>query len=547
MYSHLFYKYVLVCLLLIWNSVSQAQDTTLVVKNQHSFSQIDAAIVNAAKKGKKEIRVEICKGKYTFSDDEIQLKGIPQDVSVFLAAHGAKIYAESNKVDRKTMTTPNHIYYANSYKNVIDFWSEVRQCNQLIEVVDSVKNVCRLKLKDVHAQVKVGDFIQISQWYLTHRYEVKDSREGYVYFVADNLKRCENGKSWNVNYDYVYGKEMPRYRIWKRVNNRNKLIEGKASRFINMQKIKMKSFRVEGLEFCGNASQSQSALIQLMNVTAEDIILKDCIFRSCHTQCLILGNTANVNISDCAFYNNRTTAIYSGGGCKNVHITHCFFENNSTGWNNTFCINIKGKDFLVAHNKFKDFAYGAIAIGEHGNDKKVKVSGIIEENEIYYTPRYYENYKLHTLMDSGAIYLWTQNDDVHICRNNIHDNIGMKDNRGIFCDDGASNFRITDNVILRVPNSYSIDSRKVKDFNPYGFKNNANNYIAYNIVDNGIRFMGYGSEERHCRKSKNYVLLPHGQKLNKEMKYEDLELNEKDEIVDNKWLKKILINNKPQR
>ena len=66
MYSHLFYKYVLVCLLLIWNLVSQAQDTTLVVKNQRSFSQMDAAIVSAAKKGKKEIRVEICKGKYTF-------------------------------------------------------------------------------------------------------------------------------------------------------------------------------------------------------------------------------------------------------------------------------------------------------------------------------------------------------------------------------------------------------------------------------------------------------------------------------------------------
>ena len=38
----------------------------------------------------------------------------------------------------------------------------------------------------------------------------------------------------------------------------------------------------------------------------------------------------------------------------------------------------------------------------------------------------------------------------------------MGDNRGIFCDDGASNISIYGNVILNTPNSYCIDLRQGK-------------------------------------------------------------------------------------
>lgn len=75
------------------------------------------------------------------------------------------------------------------------------------------------------------------------------------------------------------------------------------------------------------------------------------------------------------------------------------------------------------------------------------------------------------LMDSGAIYTWTQNDQVIIRYNYIHDYTGASDNRGMFCDDGAANFKIIGNRILRIANSYCVDSRIIKDQRPEKFMN----------------------------------------------------------------------------
>ncbi|MBR1543173.1 MAG: hypothetical protein IJ628_11260 [Bacteroidaceae bacterium] len=108
-------------------------------------------------------------------------------------------------------------------------------------------------------------------------------------------------------------------------------------------------------------------------------------------------------------------------------------------------------------------------------------------------------------MDSGAIYTWTQNDGIIIRYNYIHDYTGAGDNRGIFCDDGSGNLSIYGNAVLNTPNSYSIDSRRAKD-QKAGLRNNNRNFMAYNVVDNGVRFMGYSLEERHCRKGSNLVL-----------------------------------------
>lgn len=95
-------------------------------------------------------------------------------------------------------------------------------------------------------------------------------------------------------------------------------------------------------------------------------------------------------------------------------------------------------------------------------------------------------------MDSGAIYAYTQNDDTQIRNNFIHDYTGMKDNRGIFMDDGAINVTVRDNVIMRIANSWSIDSRRVADIeNEPGSqvqKANIGNTITNNKTDGRIRF-----------------------------------------------------------
>lgn len=502
-------KHILITLLLLCSSVAYGYDATIVVRNQITFDRMEEAIREVALRGKKNILVKIKCGNYLFHEDHLMLKGLPSDISVTLKGTRVKVFPEGKNLQVGNYTKNTYVYYQGKKRKIVNNWTEVKQCDQLIEVIDNTSKFCRLKMVDGDVAFK-GDIIQFSQWYLTYKYVVTDCKNGYVFFIANNLKRCDGGRSWSVNYDYVYGKELPRYRIWQTSNSTDRIYEGTAMRFVNVRNVSLKSLTIEGLIFCGNAYLSSGALIQINGVKAEVISIRNCQFDNCHSNCILLGSTANVTVTGCQFRNNYTTTIYSGGSCENVHIVDCLFDNNSLGWNNTFCINIKGKNFIVARNKFRDFAYGALGIGEHMGDNKVWVSGVIEDNEIFYTSQYYADYKKHTLMDSGAIYLWTQNDDVTIRNNYIHDYIGAKDNRGIFCDDGAANFKIIGNRILRIANSYCIDSRRIKEQHPERFTNNVNISITDNTVDGGIRFEGRDEVGNKCVYGNNTIIMVDG-------------------------------------
>lgn len=185
-----------------------------------------------------------------------------------------------------------------------------------------------------------------------------------------------------------------------------------------------------------------------------------------------------------------TTALCLRNGCENVSVTNNLFENGSQCVSFSFFVQCEAKNFYIANNTFRDFGYSAIAAGMmRGTEKKYECSGIIENNEIYLTKDYYNNKEKYTSMDAGAIQVRTQSDQTIIRYNYIHDIVGMKDNRGIFCDEGARNFKIYNNVILNTPNCYSIDARKVTDRTLADTLNNRNNVMMYNVVDNRIRFV----------------------------------------------------------
>jgi len=65
-----------------------------------------------------------------------------------------------------------------------------------------------------------------------------------------------------------------------------------------------------------------------------------------------------------------------------------------------------------------------------------------------------------SLIDGGAIYIWTQNKDVLIRNNYIHDLDGPHGNRGIFGDDGVINVELDGNRVFRVHGGYAIDIRR---------------------------------------------------------------------------------------
>ena len=172
------------------------------------------------------------------------------------------------------------------------------------------------------------------------------------------------------------------------------------------------------------------------------------------------------------------------------------FRNCGLGLSNNFVVKCAGDDYLVARNSLCNFCYGGIAVGAwHATTNPARPSGVVEDNELWYEGDFLERPEQHTLMDSGAIYLFTLNEKCEVRYNYVHDYTGMKDNRGIFCDDGARNFNIHGNVVRGIANSYCIDSRREKASEGVNGPNNVGNVISGNVVDGAIRFEGNESSD----------------------------------------------------
>lgn len=159
----------------------------------------------------------------------------------------------------------------------------------------------------------------------------------------------------------------------------------------------------------------------------------------------------------------------------------------------TPCVRCQGSDYLIAGNRFVDYGCCAVMAGMHFSEEmKYQSSGVIERNEIYQTDGYRKAAPMNLLMDTGAIYVTTQNASLEIRDNDIHDISGPSDNRGIFCDDGTVNTYIHDNKVERIKNSWCIDLRKVLSVETRADSKirrvNVGNCLAGNTVDGKIRF-----------------------------------------------------------
>lgn len=174
---------------------------------------------------------------------------------------------------------------------------------------------------------------------------------------------------------------------------------------------------------------------------------------------------------------------------------------------NTFCVVCRGDDFTVSDNELTDYGYGGIGAGVwYRHDQPNPCKGVIENNTLVYTDEYLQAVEDNCIMDSGAIYLWTKNDGTVVRSNRIMGYAGMKDNRGIFCDDGARNVQIYGNLITGVANSYSIDSRRCANVEDVCGPANINNAVYDNIVDKPIRFQGRNGVENGCSSGPNYMI-----------------------------------------
>lgn len=486
-----------------------AEPSYIKVVSQKDFDQLDAKIETAFKSGSNEIIVTLNPGTYTYSESHLRMKYADSALHLTIVGNGSVLRGKSQSFEGKTLN-PEFVYYNEG--EIQDFWSKVVQTDKLAEVVEKDKKVCRIQ-RVAKIEVSEGDYIQESQWYLTKRYAVCKVSDDWIYFVAPDLEYSDSYKGWNINMDYLYGKEMPRYRIFKSGAQCGQ--ESNVANFLALDNIRIGSLLIQGITFEGCAYSNWKGLVRINGVEAERLRIINCKFLNSKSVCININDTKNVEVAKCSFENNHGPCIKDDQMCRNIAILNNSFVNNSHAWINRMNVSCSSEDFIVSGNAFKDFGYGAISIGVWYGSKKIaghKVSGIVENNEISYTQSYFANYKQHSLMDGGAIYVFTKNDNVVIRYNYIHDFIGMKDNRGIFCDDGTCNVKIYGNIITNTPNCYSIDLREVArvEKDPqYDFgKVNVGNELYGNIVDGRVRFEGRGNDsENGCFKGTNYILV----------------------------------------
>lgn len=484
------------------------------IRNQEQFEQMNAMIADAIHAGRKNIVVKIGRGTYQFHENHISLGKLDKrEVSITVKG-------------RNTVITSDENYSDDSYD--LSPWGELRTADGLIVVVNEKQKLCKIPFRNnmTAEEVTACKQVQITQWYRAPVYQIEKMDNSGIYFYASELEYLERfgRKGYNVNYDYLYAGKTPRFRLYDTRKER----PCKASCFLKFSNITVNSFTLQGINFRG--SKVGAPLITMSSVDAAKVEIRNCTFDGIRDRVASFSGTGNV-----VFDRNKVTHTYGNelsfnGGCKNVRVTSCEFKDCGTGLDNTMCVRCNGAEYYIAKNSFCNFGYCAIGVGLwHGHDKKHDIRGIIEHNEIYFTPAYFVHRDQYTLMDAGAIYIWTQNDDAIIRYNYIHDYGGMRYNSGIYCDDGASNCKIYGNVILNTPDGCSISSRRVKD-QKSSFKNNANNFMAGNVVDGEVVFAGYGTEERHCVKGPNYVVKGSHDTL-PENKIENLETNVEDVVV----------------
>ena len=135
--------------------------------------------------------------------------------------------------------------------------------------------------------------------------------------------------------------------------------------------------------------------------------------------------------------------------------------------------------------------------------------GVIENNEIWFGDDYYNHCEKYMLIDGGAIYISTLNDQVIIRYNYVHDYRGVGSNRAIYCDDGAMNVKIYGNVISGVTNANSVLSWRAKSINKKFPQSNDGIDFYYNVI-----WGRYKLDERlnsSCVHGKNLILCGEGE------------------------------------
>lgn len=365
-----------------------------------------------------------------------------------------------------------------------------------IRVVDRSGGRCFIPYRGLEPQsgeLCKYTYVLVTMWFTSSIYKVSAITDEGVFFECTDLNDDNWLKTYNVNLDYAYTKhcrvriQMPRFRVCNTLSAPNSIADGRIesekdrlhecrnTTFVSLEGCKLRAFNIDGICFNGNANNWNKYLIEASDCKfTKGLNIRGNLFRYLKSLAVCVTATDNLTFQENKAIFCSSGIVRSNNDCKNSNVLNNRFEQCGTGMTNIPLVQTIGTDFLVKGNVLSDFGYSGLNSGVFwGHEMTYKCSGIIEENELYYTDITLDNIEKRTLIDSGAIYVSTQNHKTVIRNNYIHDYIGIWDYRGIYMDDGANNCHVYGNKVRNTPTSYSIQ------FSSQGKEGDPNNKAPY--------------------------------------------------------------------
>lgn len=456
-------------LLLLSFLAGVSPERTINVSTQAEFDGLNTTLKKALSAKPSQLTVVIGPGTYHFRDDHLDLSGLKcPDTELRIEGEGAVLVGAAPEVK----TSP---FY---------------RASRVVDVVDADKKLCRIKTgKRLGGSGKL--YVQVTAWYRLFTCPVTEIKKGYIYFTCGQLAR--NGLMYNINGDVSFGRKLPRYRLM-RVQESSAPV---SSAFFKVTDCDFRRISLTGLTFDTNADgrseYAKDCLIRFYMGRFESAEVSRCTFRSIRTDVVRIAYSDGVTVKGCRFEDCGRIGVLSYNHSAGTVVEDNVFERMGTYGEFNPCVRCSGTDYRIRRNRFTDYGCCAIGVGVHFSEKmEHPSSGIVADNTITQTTSYRKDAPMNLLMDTGAIYVWTQNASLEIRDNVITDISGPFDNRGIFCDDGTVNTVIEGNTVLRIANSYCIDLRRALSVETRTDsqirKVNVGNRLGENRTDGKIRF-----------------------------------------------------------
>lgn len=294
-------------------------------------------------------------------------------------------------------------------------------------------------------------WLHITQWFSAPFYRVLKIENGWIYFRKET-----ESETWMWS-ELRYGRCLPRFILCDKPS-RDDLHACTAANFLTVTDSRLGSVTMENIRFLGNGAGN--SLIWFEDVQSDSIRVSDCTFTHIRSSVIHIANTNDFSVTNCSFTENYQNCISIHDGSRNSVVSNSRFVGNGRMMTNAPLIRCRGVNYWIHDNYFEDFSYSALGLGIHFTEEDLYGSGgVVEHNEICQSPAFREGI-IRCLVDSGAIYIATNNQRTVVRENYVHDIDGPHYNRGIFADDGPKNVTIEGNTVLRIHNGYCIDLRK---------------------------------------------------------------------------------------